>query len=91
MIQRPASDLSVSPISTCLASLVTRWIGEPDLAGGRRRGSTTSPKPPRPTPNSRCSTASRSAPIRALGGSATHPGDQVDLATVQPLRDDLGP
>ena len=90
--QRAASALSVSPISTCLASLVTRGVGQPGSLG-RQRARSRRPRrgPTSPAARSRACTAASSSSIRAFGGSA-HSGsrDQVDLAPVQPLRDDLG-
>ena len=89
--QRAESALSVRPISTCLASLVTRGSARPAVAGGlRSRARRPRSRPARPAPRSRSSTAassSRDPRLRRIGPLRL--GDQVDLAPVQPLRDDL--
>ena len=86
---RAESDLSVSPISTCFASLVTRASASPAWRAAALAISTASPSPSRPRSRSRASTAARSSVdprlrrIRPLGQR-----DQVDLPAVEPLRHD---
>ena len=66
MIHRPESDLSVMPISTCLASLVTRGSARPASVAAPRAISTASASPSMPAVASRTFTAvSRSDTIRA--------------------------
>jgi site-specific DNA recombinase len=70
MIHRPESDLSVRPISTCLASLVTLGSARPACAAAARAISTASGSPAIPAAASRFSNAANSSPILALGGSS---------------------
>ena len=70
MIQRTESDLSVRPISTCLASLVTRGSARPASVAAPRAISTASVSPSMPAAARRACTAVSSSPIRAFGRSA---------------------
>ncbi len=65
----PECDLSVSPISTCFTSVVTRASSRPTSRAASSASCTTWLSPCRPTPNSRSPTASSSSSMRALGAS----------------------
>ena len=90
--QRAESDLSVSPISTCLTSLVTRGAGRPATSAEEWARAATSTSPAIP--------AGRQARFdrrQQLGDSRLRRvgprglGDEVDLASVQSPRHDLHP
>ena len=68
--QRAESDLSVNPISTCLTSLVTRGSARPASPAASSASAATSVNPLKPLACRRSSTAARSSPILALGGSS---------------------
>ncbi len=66
---RAASALSVNPISTCFASLVTLASASPASRAAADAISTTSVSPARPASSRRAVTASTRAPMCAFGGS----------------------
>ena len=68
--QRAESDLSVRPISMCLASLVTRASASPASAAAASPSSTAAASPSSPCSRSRACTAASSSAMRAFGGSA---------------------
>jgi hypothetical protein len=70
------STLSVRPISTCFASLVTRGSTSPASRAALVAISTASRSPSRPRPRNLVSTAARSSDIRAFGGSL-HSGSGI--------------
>ena len=70
MIQRVESDLSVRPISTCLASLVTRRSAMPASVAAPRAICTASVSPSMFAAARRDCTAPSSSSIRAFGGSS---------------------
>ena len=90
--QRAESDLSVRPISMCLASLVTRAPGEP---GVERRG-LAELRRRRAARRGACSRSRASTAVEQLGDLRLRRirplrlRDQVDLAAVESLRDDPG-
>ena len=73
---RAESALSVSPISTCLASLVTRGSASPASRAMSVASAATAARLPIPASRNRCSTAASSRSISALGGSA-HSGSGI--------------
>ena len=83
--QRAESALSVSPISTCLASLVTRGSGRPASAAAARARAR---RPRRPREASRTEPrldgGEQFADLAFGGSRPLRLGDQVELAPVQP-------
>ena len=85
------SDLSVSPISTCLASLVDAGLGEPRVEGGPRHDVDDLEEAARPTvratPFGLDCLEQLVDPCLGRVGPLGH-GDEVDLPAVQALGDD---
>ena len=87
--QRAESDLSVRPISTCLASLVTFGSANPASAAARAGDLDRLGQPAIPAAANRsCTALSSSTDPRLRRILPLRLGDQIDLAPVQPLRDD---